>query len=91
MKEITGNIWDYLGEKDVVLCITTNGYVKGNGAAVMGRGVALQAKSHFPGIEYELGKLIKDHGNLVQFLTGAMTAAVIAFPVKHRWREPADH
>jgi hypothetical protein len=28
MKEIIGNIWDYRYRQNIIICITTNGYVK---------------------------------------------------------------
>ena len=46
MKEVTGNIWDYPAD---IVCITTNGSTTRNGSAVMGKGIALQAKERYPG------------------------------------------
>lgn len=46
----TGNMWSVYGSVDL-FCITTNSTVNQKGALVMGRGVALQAKIKFPGIE----------------------------------------
>ena len=46
MKEITGDIWDYHKQGHWIV-ITTNGTVKSNGEAVMGRGIALQARAKF--------------------------------------------
>lgn len=86
MIEVYGNIWDYSAD---VICITTNGYVKGNGAAVMGRGVALQAKQRYSGIEFEIGRLVKEAGNHV-WLVSSNGPAIITFPVKHKWNEMAD-
>ena len=60
--------------------------------AVMGRGVALQAKSRFPGIEHALGKLIREYGNhvgVIPRLAGWPPVAAISFPVKHHWRQAA--
>lgn len=57
MKEVTGNIWDY-HEKGYWIVITTNGTVKANGEAVMGRGVALQAKRKYQGLPWRLGQEI---------------------------------
>jgi hypothetical protein len=42
MKEVFGDAFDLIKNYDS-LCITTNGYVKNNGACVMGRGIALTA------------------------------------------------
>ena len=40
MNEVNGNLWD--SNADIIV-ITTNGAVRKDGAAIMGRGVALQA------------------------------------------------
>jgi hypothetical protein len=86
MRETTGNLWDYWGRKHVVVCITTNGFVKSTGSAVMGRGCALEATRKFPGVARELGKLIRGNGNVVQFIRFGL----LSFPVKHNWWEAAD-
>lgn len=57
MKEIKGNIWDY-HDLGFTICIPTNGYVKKNGCAVMGGGLALQANRRYPGFSKKLGALI---------------------------------
>ncbi len=46
MIEEFGDIWEIPGDARV---ITTNGVVRKDGACVMGRGVALQAKMRYPG------------------------------------------
>lgn len=83
MKEITGNIWSY-HRKECCIVVTTNGIVKDNGEAVMGRGIALEAKSKFPALPRRLGKQIKVHGNRV-FLFADFH--IITFPTKHSWRD----
>ena len=83
MKDVYGNVWDYAAD---VVCITTNGFIKRNGAAVMGRGVAKQALIRYPGVDVVLAKNLKDNGNHVSHLY----AGLLAFPVKHNWWEPAD-
>lgn len=42
------------------LCITTNGYIKKNGCAVMGAGVAKQARDRFDGLDRLLGEKLKE-------------------------------
>ena len=69
------------------ICITTNGFVKKNGEAVMGRGCAAQAKKMLVGVDKALGSAIKRAGNRVQHLCsyGDLTAGKIqlySFPVK---------
>ena len=89
MKEVRGDLWGFPADAYVV---TTNGAIRADGAAVMGRGVALQAKSRFPGIEHALGKLIREYGNhvgVIPRLAGWPPVAAISFPVKHHWRQAA--
>lgn len=101
MIEITGNIWD---QKCDWICITTNGEVKSNGRAVMGRGIAKQAVERFKNIDLELAKKIEKYGNTVQKLyPGYFTVVeplnkelhlthirIVSFPTKHEWRDKAD-
>ena len=86
MREMTGDIWTFAEWPHVFLLITTNGTIKGDGAAVMGRGVALQAKDRYPRIEFSLGAAIVAKRNRVSSIGGNL----IAFPVKHNWWERAD-
>ena len=64
--EITGSAFSnpYLSEVDAI-CITTNMSTKRNGKAVMGAGIAKDAKSLFNGIDEDLGALIRDKGSVV--------------------------
>ena len=78
MREARGNIWD---SGAPVVVITTNGFTKWNGAAVMGRGIAYQAKVRFPGLEFTLGRLLKEKGNHVHLLREA-EPMIFSFPVK---------
>lgn len=87
MKYINANLWDV--EADLKL-ITTNGAVRRDGACVMGRGCALEAKIRYPGLEYKLGDLIGRHGNRVMRLGRYNGVVLASFPVKHHWREEAD-
>lgn len=98
MIEQEGNLWGFRHEADA-LVITTNGTVRKDGCAVMGRGVALQAKSRYPGVDESLGRKIKHHGNVVQIVTRKRALYhdrrgrrffIVAFPVKHSWWEKAD-
>ncbi len=86
MNEIHGNLWDALAD---VIVITTNGATRKDGAAIMGRGIALQAKARYPGIEHVLGRLIRENGNHVNLVTGNYPN-IISFPVKSHWRQKAD-
>lgn len=84
-QEAVGDLWE-LGEDSDLICITTNGFIKTNGAAVMGRGCALEAKQRYPLIEFVLGRAIKEDGNRCHLLL----AKLCSFPVKHNWWEQAD-
>jgi len=86
VKEVVGNLWDYHKQGHWIV-ITTNGTIKANGEAVMGRGIALQAKRRFSWISSELGRALKGVGNTV-YLAG--TCRIICFPVKHNWWEAGD-
>lgn len=64
MIEAYGDIWKNLKDYDAVV-ITTNGFVKKNGEAVMGRGIALAAKTKYPRLATDLGSMLNKHGNFV--------------------------
>lgn len=81
------NAWDELKNANA-LCITTNGTVKKNGAVVMGRGIAKEARDRFPGIDGRLGQHVQHKGNIVGFIWENPT--ILSFPVKHNWWEKAD-
>ncbi len=84
MKEARGNLWDFPATFRV---ITTNGTIKRNGAVVMGRGCAMEARDRFPMLDQELGHRIQHSGgNHVHVLSNG----IISFPVKHNWWEQAD-
>lgn len=107
MKEIRGDLFDCrtyqtslpracLGGFDVIkvpdaICITTNGFVKRNGYAVMGRGCARAAAEKEPQLAVILGHLIKTNGahkvhRLYEFAhpgsNNNFTFDLLAFPVK---------
>jgi hypothetical protein len=98
LKEVYGNIWHIPSD---AICITTNGFVKSNGEAVMGAGIAKEATFMFPNVAKELGKSITKHGNHVGIFWSLLEEYdgesgdvvfkdVISFPVKHNWWEVAD-
>jgi hypothetical protein len=84
MIEVKGDLWKY--DADIRI-ITTNGYVKKSGAAVMDRGCTKEAADRFPNLPYLLGKAIEVHGNKV-FTWPAFK--LITFPVKHLWWQDAS-
>lgn len=71
--------------------ITTNGMVKTNGACVMGRGCAKEARDMFPYLDMHLGHLILENGNHVHYLgKWADRWNIASFPVKVHWQDRAD-
>lgn len=93
MKEIKGELFDYLLKPRHVVCITTNGFVKGNGQAVMGRGCALQASIIIEDLPKLLGQHLQEKGNHVAVLPISLwkkKLSIVTFPVKHNWWEDAD-
>lgn len=86
MQEIKQDLWSF-PDADA-LCITTNGTVKRNGQAVMGRGCAREAAQRFPHVPSRLGTLLNEYGNRTQIIDERLR--LVAFPVKHHWFEQAD-
>ena len=84
MKKIKAEIADIIGAE--YLCITTNGTVKKNGEANMGRGNALEASRLLPWIPEKLGNMISEHGSRVHYLGGR----IFSFPVEETWVSQAD-
>lgn len=88
MKEAYGNIWELSGNaglRDSIyngIVITTNGFVKKNGALVMGRGIALQARTYFPDIDVMFGRVVKTEGNHVHWIRYKGVIDFFTFPVK---------
>lgn len=69
------------------IAITTNGDVNRFGRAVMGRGVAIQARNKFPDIDKTLADCLNKYGNRVFVMEDIR---IITFPVKHHWQEKAS-
>lgn len=92
MLEINGDLWRLRPEGYPALkLITTNGECRRDGACVMGRGCARQAKEMLPGIDHKLGELLGEYGNRVFRLAALPDGSHLgSFPVKHSWRECAD-
>ena len=83
----------YLPNNNEAVCITTNGVVDKNGNAVMGKGIALQAKQLFH-CESMLGNYIKTYGNrcfnLGQYKRDNQIFTLFSYPTKHHWKESSD-
>lgn len=94
MLELHGNYDIFtLPQRGEAVCVTTNGIVKQNGYAVMGKGIALQADNLFH-VSYKLGQYLETYGNRA-FNLGVVTRDSIpfylfSFPTKHHWKEDSD-
>ena len=89
-----GNMWDVYHKTDVFM-ITTNPIMRQDGAVVMGRGIALEAKTRFPQLPYDFGKRLKElHPEIDQQFVGCIGnyegTDIYWFQVKHHWKEQAD-
>ena len=69
------------------IVITTNGCVTNSGKAVMGHGIALQAKNRMSKLPKLLGYHINTYGNWVLYFK---EYNLFTFPVKHNWWDKAD-
>ena len=83
MLEATGNLWNFEG----VHCITTNGFVKNDGTAVMGRGCAKEARDKYPYLSTTLGTRLTNGGNHVYYFEAEN---LMIFPVKEFWWQSAS-
>lgn len=92
MIEVRGDLWKLIPEEYPALkLITTNGERRKDGACVMGRGCARQARDMIPGVDYKLGELLGEYGNRVFRLAALEDGCHLgSFPVKHSWKEYAD-
>lgn len=97
MKEIKGNIFD-ITDADAI-CVTTNGIVKSNGELVMGAGIAKQFAERFPSLPSDLGKAVREYGNVVlsnrawemtpNNWDNTPSYYVVSFPTKNHWKDPS--
>ncbi len=83
MIEECGDLWTLPAD---YRCVTTNGVLRKNGNAVMGKGVALEARKRGHDLEAILGSLISKYGNHVFHLGYQM----ISFPTKYHWKQNSD-
>lgn len=86
MIECEGDMFEDYLDPGIWYVITTNGYVKNNGEAVMGAGTAKYARGLHPDLSHILGDFILSHGN-VPFI---LPYGFVSLPVKHHWKEKAD-
>lgn len=84
MREVEGDLWEFPA---AARAVTTNGDCKMDGTAIMGRGIALQAKERYPFLPRQLGEKLKRHGNHVFDLGEWDGVRLFSFPTKHHWRD----
>jgi len=100
---IKGELWK-LVDHPAIYTVTTNASINKQGALVMGRGAALQAKQRIPGIEFEAADAIlawnKETGHDLTIPYGFLIVrpprpdkskfGFAIFQVKYQWDHPAD-
>jgi hypothetical protein len=84
--ETNGDIMDHW-RAGAIIGITTNGFVKRSGQAVMGAGIAKSFRDANPGFDLALGRKLQVLGNEPMLFPDYR---VFTFPVKHNWWEEAD-
>lgn len=90
----TGNIWKLTTDNNSAICVTTNGVTKRDGKAVMGAGIAKQARDRFSA-DSILGHRLRTGGNHVYDLgryqdDNGHAFCLLSFPTKHDWRDMSD-
>lgn len=83
MIEVRGDLWTYPADFRV---ITTNGSIKRDGSAVMGRGCAREAMQRYHLLPRVLGRELKLNGNHLFWFE---KLNLLTFPVKDQWMETA--
>lgn len=71
------------------MCVTTNGIIKNNGEAVMGRGIAKSVNDRYK-VSYALARHLREHGNTPCDLGIHDGFHVLSFPTKHDWRNDSS-
>ncbi len=93
MRTIQGDLFTCPKANDAI-CVTTNGIVKSNGLAVMGKGIAKIFALQFPDLPAILAQKLQG-GNHAYYLkdislSDNSTYAILSFPTKNDWRNPSD-
>jgi len=86
MREIIGDIWEFHKQGNWIV-VPTNGSLNSKGEAIMGKGLALEAKRRLPDLPQWLGLRISTEGNSV---FGNSKYHLFTFPTKHDWKKMAD-
>lgn len=81
-------MWSAFGRG--VFMITTNPIRRKDGAVVMGRGIALEAKTRFPSLPYDFGDALERSPTPIGYIGDYNGTRVYWFMVKDHWRNPAS-
>jgi hypothetical protein len=84
MIKVVGDLFTYPTDW---ICIPTNGVVNKDGLAVMGKGVAEQAKRLMPNLPNLLGRHLEEVGNVPAFLCRWEGKSIYNFPTKNHWKD----
>ena len=86
------NIFDITpaNPRKTMVCVTTNGMTRYNGNAIMGKGIALEAKKRFPDLERRLGKQLRSMGNHTYHMGQYPNYDIATLPTKYDWRDKSD-
>ena len=88
-----GNMFARLGVSDTVVLVTTNSAVKISGELVMGKGAALEAQRHAPGIAADFGQTVMSAcgaGGFYGVIFSTSSPRLGAFQVKWHWSQDAN-
>ena len=90
----TGSLFYLSQNEHEAVVVTTNGVIRKNGDAVLGKGQALEAKKLVPGLEHQLGEYLRRYGNRA-FYMGVhrvvdRLTSLVTFPTKHHYRDNSD-
>lgn len=86
-----GDMWSAFGKG--AFMITTNPIRRKDGAVVMGRGIAKEAKDRFPELPYDFGRqleLMPHLADTIGYIGSYDNVPIYYFMVKSHWREPAS-
>ena len=85
----TGDMWSIFKTTDNFI-VTTNSYIRTDGALVMGRGIAKQLRDRFPGIDKALAAGVKHLGYYgLSAAVGPDFQTIVALQVKYHFADKA--
>ena len=85
----TGDMWSALPHTDFFI-VTTNSFIRKDGALVMGRGIAQQLRDRVPGFDAQAGRWVQETvGHLGQYYL-AIGPTYGLFQVKRHFSDKAD-